>query len=116
MDLEIKALKDNGTWSYTSLPPGKKLICCEWVYKIKYNSNGSIKCYKVRLIAIGYTQIKDLDYKETFAPVAKLTTIRCLLSVVVTRGWSLHQMDVQNNFLHGDLQEKVYMLPPPGYS
>ena len=80
MDLEIKALEDNGTWSYTALPPGKKLIDCKWVYQIKYNTNRSIEQYKARLVAKRYMQIKDLDYKETFAPVVKLTTIRCLLS------------------------------------
>ena len=116
MDLEIKAPEDNGTWSYTALPPGKKPIGCKWVYKIKYNSDGPIECYKAHLVAKGYTSIEILDYKETFAPVAKLTTVKCLLSIVATCGWSLHQMDVQNAFLHRDLQEEAYILPPPGYS
>ena len=115
MSSEIQALETNGTWTLTDLPKGKKPIGCRWVYKIKYSSDGTIECYKTRLIAKGYTQVEGMDYKETFAPVAKLVTIRCLLAVAAARNWSLHQLDVQNAFLHGDLHEEVYMLPPPGY-
>ncbi|KAL5563525.1 hypothetical protein UlMin_033272 [Ulmus minor] len=94
MEAEIQALETNHTWSMVPLPPGHRPIGCKWVYKIKYNSN---------------------DYTETFALVAKLTTLRCLLALASIRGWNLHQMDVQNAFLHGDLTEEVYMQPPPGF-
>ncbi|XP_040374694.1 uncharacterized protein LOC112199378 [Rosa chinensis] len=116
MTSEIQALEANNTWSLTPLPPGKEPIGCKWVYKIKYNSDGTIERYKARLVAKGYTQVEGVDYCETFSPTAKLTTFRCLLAIAASRNWSLHQMDVQNAFLHGDLHEEVYMLPPPGFS
>ncbi|CAL9006318.1 unnamed protein product [Prunus brigantina] len=115
MSSEIKALEDNRTWSLVPLPLGHRPIGCKWVYKIKYHSDGTIERYKARLVAKGFTQREGINYKETFAPVAKLITVRCLLSIAAVRDWPLHQMDVQNAFLHGDLLEEVYMLPPPGY-
>ena len=114
MQAELTALEDNHTWSFVPLPPGQRPIGCKWVFKLKYHSDGTLDRYKSCLVAKGFTQRDDIDYKETFAPVAKLLTVRCLLAVDVVRNWPLHQMDVQNTFLHGNLQEEVYMLPPPG--
>ena len=116
MRLELQSLEDNGTWTYTLLPTGKKPIGCKWVYKIKYQPDGTIERYKARLVAKGYTQVEGLDYRETFAPVAKLITVRNLLAIAAAKGWSLHQLDVQNAFLHGDISEEIYMSPPPGFS
>ena len=116
MAKEINALESNHTWSLCSLPNDKVAIGCKWVYKIKYCPDGSIERHKARLVAKGYTQVEGIDYHDTFAPVAKLVTVRLLLSIASIRNWSLHQLDVNNAFLQGDLDEEVYMKLPPGFS
>ncbi|XP_048129507.1 receptor kinase-like protein Xa21 [Rhodamnia argentea] len=115
MSSEIQALKQNDTWDIVSLPPGKQPIGCKWVYRIKYNSDGTIERYKARLVAKGYTQTEGIDCHDTFAPVAKMVTVRTLLALASIRHWPLYQLDVNNAFLHGDLDEEVYMRFPPGF-
>ena len=105
MNSELHVLQQNNTWTLITLPVGKKPIGYKWVYKIKYMFDGFMEWYKARLVAKGYTQIEGMDYSEMFAPVAKLVIIRCLLAIAATRNWSLHQLDVQNAFFHGDLDE-----------
>ncbi|CAJ2656645.1 unnamed protein product [Trifolium pratense] len=112
---EMKALEKNKTWSVMTLPDGKKTVGCKWVFTVKYNSDGSIERYKARLVAKGFTQTYGIDYSETFAPVAKLNTVRILLSLAANLDWPLHQLDVKNAFLNGDLEEEVYMDIPPGF-
>ncbi|KAK0570501.1 hypothetical protein LWI29_002208 [Acer saccharum] len=114
MRSELQALQANGTWSLTTLPAGKSLIGCRWVYKIELRFDGSIERYKARLVARGFTQLEGIDYQDTFSPTAKIISIHCLLALAAARGWSLHQMDVNNTFLHSDLVEEIYMSPPPG--
>lgn len=116
MENKLAALEANHTWELTDLPPGKVPISCKYVYKIKYNSDGSVEMLKARLVAKGYTQLEGVDYQETFSPVAKLVTVRCLLAIASIKGWHLHQFDVNNAFLHGDLHEDIYMHKPLGYN
>lgn len=112
---EIHALEKNGTWELSNLPSGKHPVGCKWIFTIKQNSDGSINRYKARLVAKGFTQTYGIDYQETFAPVAKLNTVRILLSLASNLDWPLYQMDVKNAFLNGDLEEEVYMEIPPGF-
>ena len=115
MAAELHALEQNHTWTLTPLPSDHRPIGCKWVDKIKYNFDGTVKRYKARMVAKGFTQREGIDYKETFSPMAKLTTVWCLLAIAIVRHWSLHQMDVQNAFLYGDLLEEVYMNLPPDF-
>jgi hypothetical protein len=85
------------------------LIDCKWVFKIKRNTNGSIDIYKGRLVAKEFKQQYGIDYEDTFSLVVKMATVRLVLSLVVARGWCLRQLDVQNVFLHGGIEEEVYM-------
>ncbi|CAM8992435.1 unnamed protein product [Rhodiola kirilowii] len=115
MNKEISTLEVNHTWIITDLPSNQPLTDCKWIFRIKLKSDGTIERYKARLVAKGFTQIEGLDYNETFAPVAKMTTVRCLLAVAIIRSWPIFQLDVDNAFLHGSLDEDVYMKLPPGY-
>jgi hypothetical protein len=113
---EMEALDKNNTWVITTLPANKRIVGCKWVFTIKQTPEGRVERYKARLVAKGYSQTYGVDYDETFAPVAKMNTIRALISIASNNGWNLFQMDVKNAFLHGDLQEEVYMEIPPGFN
>ncbi|MCO5588521.1 hypothetical protein L7F22_042478 [Adiantum nelumboides] len=115
MNEEMNALYGNETWELVPLPKGKKPIGCRWVYKVKHNRDGRVSRYKTRLVAKGYAQTYGIDYEEMFALVAKMATVRAVIAVVAAKCWILHQMDVKNAFLHGDLQKEVYMEQPPGF-
>jgi len=116
MKEELDALHKNHTWDLVDLPRGKSVVGCKWVYKIKTCFDGTIDRYKARLVARGFTQEYGVDYEETFAHVAPLSSVRALLVVAASRHWSFSQMDVKNAFLNGYLSEEVYMQPPLGLS
>jgi hypothetical protein len=116
MNDELKALEGTATWKICSLPPDKHAIGCRWVYKVKLNADGSLERYKARLVAKGYTQQEGVDFVDTFSPMAKMTIVKTLLVVAAAKKWSLHQLDISNAFLYGDLEEEIYMTLPPGYT
>ena len=115
MDEEYKALIDNQIFQLAVLPPNRKAIGCKWVFKLKLNADGSIEKYKARLVAKGFSQKEGIDFSETFAPVVKFVTIRCILAISASLDFELQQMDVKAAFLHGDLEEEIYMKQPEGY-
>ncbi|XP_071681537.1 uncharacterized protein [Lolium perenne] len=115
MDHEINALAKNQTWHLVPAHHGSNIIECKLIYKIKRRADSTIDRYKARLVAKGFKQRYGLDYEDTFSPVVKAATIRLVLSVAVSQGWSLRQLDVQNAFLHVVLEENVFMRHPPGY-
>jgi hypothetical protein len=114
MNSEIDALRQNNTWILVDKAPHMKPIGNKWVYKIKHKADGTVERYKARLVAKGYNQVEGLDFFDTFSLVAKITTIRTLIALASIHYWHLHQMDVNNAFLHGDLQDEVYMDVPHG--
>ena len=116
MNKEIEALNSNQTWEYIDLPPGKKAISSKWVYKVKLNLDGTLERLKARLVIRGFTQQYGVNYQEVFSPVVKMATIRIIIALATTNKWHLSQLDVNNAFLHGDLEEEVYMEVPKGIS
>ncbi|OMO63086.1 Integrase, catalytic core [Corchorus capsularis] len=115
MTVEFNALVNNGTW--TLVPPctGQNVVGNKWVYRIKRKPDGSIDRFKARLVAKGFHQRPGLDFTETFSPVIKPTTIRTVLCIALSSGWSLKQLDVNNAFLQGTLTDEEYMAQPPGF-
>jgi hypothetical protein len=123
MKEKFSALMKNGTWHLVPGSQASNIIDCKWVYKVKRKADGTIDRHKARLVAKGFKQHYGIDYEDTFSPIVKAATIRLVLSVAVSHNWSLHQLDVQNTFLHGVLEEEVYIKEPldfhdashPGY-
>ncbi|RVW31862.1 Retrovirus-related Pol polyprotein from transposon RE1 [Vitis vinifera] len=95
--------------------PSQNLVNCKWVFHIKHKLDGSIERYKAQLVTKGFHQHPSIDYHDTFGLVVKPTTIRVILSLVLSNEWSLQQLDVNNVFLHGHLFEDVYMVQPLGF-
>lgn len=116
MNQELAALESNQTWELTTLLPGKKIIGCKWVFKIKLRADGTLDKCKARLVANGYDQEYGMDYTEVFSFVAKHVTIRLMITVATINSWPLHQLDVNNAFFHGFLKDDIYMVPSKGYT
>ncbi|KAL0352288.1 UNVERIFIED_CONTAM: Retrovirus-related Pol polyprotein from transposon RE1 [Sesamum calycinum] len=112
---KLEALERNNTWEVVPLPKDKKAIGSKWVDKVKLKPNGSVDRYKARLVAKGYNQVEGADYVDKFSPVAKAMTMWTLLAMASSYNWSIHQIDINNAFLHGYLDEDIYMHAPDGY-
>jgi hypothetical protein len=102
-------------WEVVPKPDGKSVISSKWLYKIKYVADGSIEKYKARFVARGFSQREGVNYNETFAPVARYTSKRSVISIAAEMGWKIHQMDVKTAFLHGIIQEEIYIEQPLGF-
>ncbi|GAA0161234.1 transmembrane signal receptor [Lithospermum erythrorhizon] len=115
MENELQALEINETWEVVDFPKSQKPISCKWVYKIKRKPDRSIDKYKNGLVAKGYNQIEGVDYFDSFSPVTKSVTVRVMLALAAATSWVLHQMDINNVFLHDFLDEEIYMCLSEGY-
>ena len=116
MKEEIDSLEKMGTWKVVPLPEGRKPITCKWVYRTKRDADGNPMRYKARLVARGFSQVYGKDYMETHAPVTRLETIRLLLVIACMKDREVKQFDVKSAYLYGELEEEIFMEPPPGYN
>jgi len=115
MDEEVESLLANQTWTLEPVPPGATIIPVKWIFKVKRGPDGRVERYKARLVAKGFKQVEGIDYNEVYAPVSKHTTLRALLAICAKEDLELEHLDVKTAFLHGELEEVIYMQQPPGY-
>jgi hypothetical protein len=115
MDEEIGCIENNQTWVLVHVPEEKDVISVKWIYKTKQDAKGNVQKHKARLVARGFTQQPGIDFNETFAPVARMDTIRTVLDIVAQYKWSVYQMDVKSTFLNRHLEENMYVEQPQGY-
>jgi hypothetical protein len=115
MTEEYQSILKNDVWDIVPRPEGKSVVTSKWIYKIKHAVDGSVKKYKARFVARGFSQVAGVDYDETFAPVAQHTSIRTIIALAAYMGWKLHQIDVKTAFLNGEIDEEVYIKQPEGF-
>lgn len=115
MKEEFDALMQNKTWELCSPPKGKKILKTRWVFKIKQNPQDGSQRFKARLVVKGYEQIPGVDYHETFCPVVRFSTLRCMFAIAAKQDYDIDHLDVVTAFLNGDLEEEVYMEQPEGF-
>ena len=115
MNLEFDALLKKCTWNLVPPLPNQNTTNCKWVFRIKRHVDGIVERYKAQLVAKGFHQQFGVNYEEIYSPVIKPTMVRTILSIAISAGWKIHQIDIQNAFLHGTLFEEVFMQQPPGF-
>jgi hypothetical protein len=116
MSDKLAQLKKTGTYSWVpQVPQGRRVVGSRWVYKEKRDGEGDLAVYKARVVALGCSQVPGQDFNATFASVARLTTLRALFAIAAREDWELHQVDVKDAYLQGDLDEEVYMRVPEGF-
>jgi len=111
---EIRNFQQMGVYNVVPQPKGRKVVGSKWVLRIKCGPDGQVQKYKARIVAQGFTQVKGLNYDQTFAPVVKLSTFRAILAIAVQQNLTIHQMDVKAAYLNGKLKEEIHMEAPPG--
>lgn len=116
MEEELRSHAENGTWELVDLPAGRQTVKNKWVYLTKRDTAGNPTRYKARLVAKGFTQVHGVDYEETFAPVARLDSLRLLLALAAVFDWDVHQIDIKTAYLNGELDEEIYMDQPKGFT
>jgi hypothetical protein len=112
---EYDSIMCNDVWEVVSRPEGKSIVTSRWLYKTKYVADGSIEKHKARFVACGFSQVERVDYDETFAPVARYTSIRNIIAIAAEMGWRIHQMNVKTDFLNGFIEEEVYIEQRQGF-
>jgi hypothetical protein len=112
---EYDSIVKNSVWDIVPRPIDKSVVGLRWIYKVKQAVDGSVEKYKARFVARGFSQIEGIDYGETFAPVARYSSIRSILALSAQMGWRIHQMDVKTVFLNGIIEEEVYIEQPEGF-
>jgi hypothetical protein len=115
MEEEIRAIQKNDTWELTTLSQNQKVVGVKWVYKIKHTTEGEISQYMARLVAKGYKQKYSIDYEEVFAPVARLDTVRLLITLAAHHNWKIYQLELKSAFLNGILEEEIYVQQSEGF-
>lgn len=115
MEEEHAALFQNQTWDLVPRPPNANLVTGKWIFKHKFQADGSLERYKARWVLRGFTQRPGIDFAETFSPVVKPANVRTVLSLALSRQWPVHQLDVKNAFLYGTLTETVFASQPLGF-
>jgi hypothetical protein len=115
MEQEYAALIGNNTWDLVPRPPHSNVVTGKWIFKHKFNADGSLERYKARWVLRGFTQRPGIDFSETFSPMVKPAIVQTVLSLALSRGWPIHQLDVNNAFLHGTLSETVICAQPTGF-
>jgi hypothetical protein len=112
---EYNSIMKNDVWDVVPRPEGKSVVTSRWLYKLKHAADGSVEKYKARFVALGFSQVEGVDYDETFAPAAKYTSTRAVISIAAEMGWKIHQMDVKTAFPNGFIEEEVYIEQPLGF-